>query len=199
MTAVRGRPREFDLDTALDAAVTVFWQCGYEGASMTTLTAAMGVNRPSLYAAFGTKRQLFDAALARYVTTRLTYVDRALAEPTARSVIETYLAGTVTAVTTPGLPRGCFLVQAALGVAPEHAEVARAVTAARRTTELALRRRLRRAARTGDLPAGVEPADLARAVGALSAGLAVQAAGGASRRELLGAVAAAVGGLSLPG
>src|SRR3954447_16297002 len=89
--SVIGRPRAFDVDQALDRAVEVFWRQGYEGASLSDLTAAMGINRTSMYAAFGNKRELFDKALARYATVDMTYVRDALAAPTAREVVETFL------------------------------------------------------------------------------------------------------------
>ncbi|WP_280299880.1 TetR/AcrR family transcriptional regulator [Nocardia abscessus] len=81
-----GRPRSFDIDSALDRALEVFWRYGYEGAALSDLTAAMGVNRPSLYAAFGSKAELFDRALERYVDGPGHYVAEALELPTARAV-----------------------------------------------------------------------------------------------------------------
>src|ERR1700759_424078 len=91
--AVKGRPREFDLDQALAAALRVFWAKGYEGASLTDLTEAMGITRPSLYAAFGNKEALFRKALDLYERDKLAYVANALAAPTARGVAERMLGG----------------------------------------------------------------------------------------------------------
>src|ERR1700704_2217328 len=88
-----GRPRSFDLDKALDAAMQVFWQKGYEGASLSDLTHAMGVNRPSLYAAFGDKETLFRKALDRYTKGPAAYVREALKQPTARAVTQQLLLG----------------------------------------------------------------------------------------------------------
>jgi AcrR family transcriptional regulator len=83
----KGRPREFDTDEALDKAMMVFWQQGFEGASLSDLTEAMGISRPSLYAAFGNKEELFRRALGRYVETGPAAEHfAALAEPTARAV-----------------------------------------------------------------------------------------------------------------
>src|SRR5487761_2228685 len=102
-----GRPRSFDREQALDAAMQVFWRQGYEGASLTALTTAMGINRPSLYAAFGDKAGLFREAVARYGTGPGRYIRRALGQPRARQVAEMLLRGAVNVATDPGNPSGC--------------------------------------------------------------------------------------------
>src|SRR3954466_14672758 len=109
----RGRPRAFDVDEALDKALKVFWRKGYEGATLPDLTRAMGINRPSLYAAFGSKEALFRKVIDRYVEGPASYVRAALAEPTARAVAERLLAGTIDVVTDRHNPRGCLIVQGA--------------------------------------------------------------------------------------
>src|SRR5207237_3295974 len=96
-----GRPRAFDVDEALDQALRVFWRKGYEGASLPDLTKAMGINRPSLYAAFGNKESLFRKALERYVEGPAAYVRRALTEPTARAVAKRLLSGAIDLLTDP--------------------------------------------------------------------------------------------------
>lgn len=180
-----GRPREFDVDAALDRALELFWRQGYEGTALSDLTDAMGINRPSLYAAYGNKEQLFVKALDRYMAVQATYLERAMALPTAREVVATLLADAVDLLTRPGLPHGCMTVQAALATSPD-AEAVRRVLAERRTgVEAAIRRRLEQAADERDLPAGAEPAVLARLVNTVYQGLAVQAAGGADREDLL--------------
>src|SRR5437762_10822949 len=105
----RGRPREFDTEQALDAALEVFWRKGYEGASLPDLTEAMGINRPSLYAAFGNKEELFRTVVTRYVEGPAAFVREALEEPTARGVAERLLSAAVDLVTDPRNPRGCLL------------------------------------------------------------------------------------------
>src|SRR5687768_18449833 len=95
----RGRPREFCVDEALAQALRVFWEKGYEGASLTDLTEAMGITRPSLYAAFGNKESLFKRALDLYETEKLAYVRRALDAPTARGVAQRLLEGAIETVT----------------------------------------------------------------------------------------------------
>src|SRR5438067_5604399 len=113
-TAPVGRPRSFDIDKALDRALQVFWHKGYEGTTLSDLTQAMGINRPSLYAAFGNKEALFRKALDRYGEGPAAYVRAALEEPTARAVAERLLLGTVEGLTDPGHPTGCLMVQGAL-------------------------------------------------------------------------------------
>ena len=183
--ARRGRPRAFDADEALDKALAVFWRKGYEGASLPDLTRAMGINRPSLYAAFGNKEQLFRKAVERYAQGPAGYVREALQLPTARAVVERLLLGGTCVATNPKGPRGCLMVQGAL-TCGDSAEPARKELASRRAAgEAALRRRLERARDEGDLPPGADPADLARYVVTVLHGMAVQAAGEASRAQLV--------------
>jgi AcrR family transcriptional regulator len=105
-SSVRGRPRAFRVDGALASALRVFWSKGYERASLTDLTDAMGITRPSLYAAFGNKEALFRKALDLYQREKIAYVEDALAQPTARQVAETLLRGALDNYCDPGEPRG---------------------------------------------------------------------------------------------
>ena len=177
-----GRPRAFDPDAALDRAMHVFWAKGYEGASLSDLTRAMRINRPSLYAAFGNKEQLFRKVLNRYMNGPVAWFGKALAKAKARDVVEQIFFSTATMAENPKIPPGCLLVQGALacGSASARKEVAARRTAA----ELALRRRLQRAKREGDLPKNADPVELAHYVMTVVRGMAVQSAGGASRDEL---------------
>src|SRR5437763_2169446 len=106
-----GRTRQFDVDEALDRALEVFWARGYEGASLPDLERAMGINRPSLYAAFGNKAALFRKAMDRYQEGPARFVREALEEPTARRMAERLIRGGVALVSNPKQPRGCFVVQ----------------------------------------------------------------------------------------
>lgn len=180
----RGRPRTFDADQALDRALDVFWRKGYEGATLPDLTAAMGINRPSLYAAFGNKEQLFRKALERYVAGPACYVGEALAQPTARKVVEALFQGGIEMLTNPKYPGGCFAVQSALACGDEATALRDELSTRRKTLELALRRRFQEAAKAGDLPAKIDAAALAGYICAVIHGMAVQAAGGAKRRDL---------------
>lgn len=180
----RGRPRSFDAEQALDRALDVFWRKGYEGASLYDLTEAMGINRPSLYAAFGNKEALFRQALDRYVAGPAAYVRAALAKPTAREVAEALLFGEIELLTNPSHPRGCFAVQGALACGDEAQRVREELCARRKSLELAIRRRFQRARAEGDLPRDIEPASLSTYLAAIIHGMAVQAAGGAKRKDL---------------
>jgi AcrR family transcriptional regulator len=180
-----GRPRTFDIDDALDRALHVFWQKGYEGTSLSDLTKAMGINRPSLYAAFGNKEELFRKALDRYTDGPASYVREALAEPTARAVVERLLRGAVALVTNPHNPSGCLWVQGALACGDQADPIRQDLISRRAAGESAIRQRFKRAILEGDLSPDANPADLARFVATVHVGIAVQAASGASRQHLL--------------
>ena len=181
-TAPRGRPRAFDPDTALDRAMHVFWAKGYEGASLSNLTRAMRINRPSLYAAFGNKEQLFRKVLDRYMDGPVAYFGKALAAPKARDVVEQIFRGTARMGDDSRIPAGCLLVQGALACG--NASARKEVAARRAAAEVALRRRLQRAKREGDLPKNADPGELAHYVMTVVRGMAVQSAGGASSDQL---------------
>jgi len=177
-----GRPRAFDPDVALDRAMHVFWAKGYEGASLSNLTRAMRINRPSLYAAFGNKQQLFGKVLDRYMDGPVAYFGKALAAPKARDAVKEIFFGTARMADDPRIPTGCLMVQGALACGDT--SVRKEVAERRAAAEVALRRRLQRAKREGDLPQSANPAELAGYVMTVVRGMAVQSAGGASRDQL---------------
>ena len=179
-----GRPRAFDVDEALDEALKIFWRKGYEGASLPDLTRAMGINRPSLYAAFGNKEALFRKALDRYHDGPAAYVREALEEPTARAVIGALLHGTVDLLSSPRNP-GDAHGQGALSCGRTADSIRRELASRRAAAQAAIRQRFKQAISDGDLPADTNAGDLARYVSTVMQGMAVQAAGGASRKELL--------------
>ncbi|MEV6641546.1 TetR/AcrR family transcriptional regulator [Amycolatopsis sp. NPDC051371] len=182
--AQAGRPRAFDAEAALQKAMVVFWEQGYDGASLADLTEAMGISRKSMYAAFGNKEDLFRKALQRYTEGPGAYIVEALQAPTAREVATGFLAGSVRANTRPGFPAGCLGVQGALAVGAT-GQVARDTLAAWRALGQAyLRDRFQQAVEGGDLPADADPELIARYVMTIANGLAVQAAGGAAREDL---------------
>lgn len=192
-SAGRGRPRSFDKERALDAALRVFWEKGYDGASLSDLTAAMGINRPSLYAAFGDKEALFRQVLERYEQGPVAYIAEALGEPSARRGVEKMLYGTVAALTRPHSPHGCLLVQGALACGDESSAMRKELATRRSAGEVALRKRLKKAKEDGELPAAADPANLARFYMAVMHGMSVQAAGGANRAALESVAETALG------
>lgn len=183
-TERRGRPRTFNLDEALDKALRVFWQKGYEGASLDDLTGAMGISRPSLYAAFGDKETLFRKALDRYESGPSSFAREALKEPTARGVVERLLREAIKMHTDPNTPPGCLMVHGALASGEGSDSIRLELNARRSADEIGLRQRLAHAKAEGDLPHDANPADLARYIVTIMRGMAVQASGGASRNEL---------------
>lgn len=180
----RGRPREFDVDEALEAALRVFWMKGYEGASLADLTEAMGISRPSLYAAFGSKEELFRQAVERYLEGPAAHAREALQAPTARAVVERLLSGTIDLLSDLSKPAGCLLVQGALACGQPSESVQQQLARQRKAGEAALRARLERALTEGDLPPDADPADLARYISTVTWGMSVQARSGAGREDL---------------
>jgi AcrR family transcriptional regulator len=179
-----GRPRAFDFDHALDQALMVFWRRGYENASISELTQAMGINPPSLYAAFGNKEGLFRKALARYLDVRTRFWDHALAAPTARGVIERLLRGSVEFLTDADNPPGCLLVRGAMTCSDLGKDIQQELIAVRKSAEHAVWQRLATAKETGELPADIDPCAFAGYIAAVLEGMSVHAAGGASREDL---------------
>ncbi|QRN98009.1 TetR/AcrR family transcriptional regulator [Archangium violaceum] len=185
----RGRPRGFDSTKALDQALEVFWRLGYEGASIADLTEAMGIAAPSLYAAFGSKAELYRQVLERYRASQGASTPRALTEePTARAAMERILREAARGFSNREHPRGCMISTAVLTCAEENQPVAEHVATLRAGALAALRTRLEQGIAEGELPAGTDPAALARYFGAIIQGMSVQAQDGASEAELLAIV-----------
>jgi AcrR family transcriptional regulator len=175
-----GRPRAFDPDEALETAMRLFWQKGYEGTSLTDLTEAIGVNRPSLYAVFGNKEELFRRACARY-SERSTCPKKVPGE-TARDVTKAFLLAAVQTVVDPEHP-GCMLVTSALAGSDESETIREELCAARQSVVVALTERFQCAEAKGEtLPASA--ADLARFVVTVSSGMTVLARSGATEEDL---------------
>lgn len=179
-----GRPRGFDADAALERAMRVFWEQGYEGATLTDLTAAMGITRTSMYAAFGNKEELFRAAVQRYTEGPADYIARALEQPTARQVAAAFLTGAVGATTRPDGPAGCLVVQGSLAAGEAGRPARDTLIALREDTWSQLHERLARAVDQGDLPPDTDPGLVARYLMTVSNGIAVQAATGVPAEEL---------------
>ena len=184
--ACRGRPREFCVDEALAQALRMFWEKGYEGTSLNDLTEAMGITRPSLYAAFGNKESLFRKALDLYETEKLAYIRRALEQPTARGVAEIMLRGSVDNVMSVSCnePHGCMGVITSVACGPESQSVREEVVKRGEAGKRALMERFDRAKAEGDLPAHIDTEGLMRVLIAMLQGISVQANQGASREDL---------------
>ena len=179
-----GRPRSFDPGAALERAMHIFWAKGYEGASLSDLTRAMRINRPSLYAAFGNKEELFRKVLDQYMNGPLAYFGQALAASKARDVVEQIFFGAAEMAGDPRNPAGCLVVQGALACGNAARSVRKEIAARRAAAKAALRRRFQRAKREGDLPQGADPADLAHYVMTVLHGMAVQGADSATPAQL---------------
>ncbi|MEU1333461.1 TetR/AcrR family transcriptional regulator [Streptomyces sp. NPDC005865] len=182
-TKQRGRPRSFDRETALEQALHAFWEHGYEGTSVSDLTRAMGIGAPSLYAAFGDKRRLFDEVVVRYDHTHGAFGGRAFdEEPTVRGAVSRMLREAAAEFTAPDHPRGCLVISAAINcTTPEVEEALRE----RRNANLAdIESRIRAAVAAGELPDGIDPEALACYTGAVFQGMSQQARDGATRDDL---------------
>ncbi|WP_369391783.1 TetR/AcrR family transcriptional regulator [Streptomyces sp. CG1] len=179
----RGRPRSFDRATALEKALMAFWEHGYEATSVSDLTRIMGIGAPSLYAAFGDKRTLFEEVVRVYGDTHGAFGDRAIAEePTARAAVERMLREAAAEYTDPAHPYGCLVMHAATNCTSP--EVEQLLRERRNANMAALASRIRADIAAGLLPAGTDAAALARHTGAMIQGMSQQARDGASRGEL---------------
>ena len=182
--ACKGRPREFDVDEALASALRVFWRKGYDGTSLTDLTEAMGITRPSLYAAFGNKEALFRKALDLYEREKLAYIGEALAEPTSRGVAERLLRGALEMQTSECEPRGCMRVISSISCGAEAESVKADLTERRASSQKALIERMERAKAEGDLPPNTDVQGITNYLLAILQGMSVQAGSGATKAEL---------------
>lgn len=183
-TKLKGRPREFCVDQALASALHVFWAKGYEGASLTDLTEAMGITRPSLYAAFGNKEALFRKALDLYEHEKLEYIGEALAAPTARGVAERLLRGGLKNQTSSSEPHGCLGVISSMACGAEAESIREEVLQRGASAKRNLIARMEQAKGEGDLPAHVDAQAMTTYLLAILQGMAVQAGAGATRAEL---------------
>ncbi|SBW11832.1 Transcriptional regulator, TetR family [uncultured Alphaproteobacteria bacterium] len=179
-----GRPRAFCAEKALDAALEVFWRKGFDGASLTDLTEAMGINRPSLYGAFGNKEELFRKALDRYVTVKVAYIRHAHEAETAYGVAERLLMGAAEMMTDPSHPVGCLAVKGMATCSAEDGPVREELNKIRDEYEAAMRDRIARAKAAGELPEDADPDDLMRYLTTVVQGMAIQASMGATVEDL---------------
>ena len=179
-----GRPIGFDRDAALEAAMLLFWQRGYEGTSMADLTHAMGLNPSSIYAAFGDKHTLFQLVVKRYMELRAQYAVRALEEPTLERFIRALFDNTVAFLTTPGHPPTCMTLAGAAGCSLDATPARDLMTEIRKQNQVALKERLLKARKSGELPKKINVDDYTRYLSTIVAGLSIQAANGSTKAEL---------------
>jgi AcrR family transcriptional regulator len=187
----RGRPRSFDRDQALERAMKVFWDKGFEATSLCDLTDAMGINPPSLYSAFGDKESLFLEAVERYQSRRgetCPYCE----EPTARLAVEKLLTYLAAEFTCDDHPRGCLLVMAATTNADSSRKLQEGLTARRMAARARLKTRIEKGIRDGDVPGGTDAGALADFYSTLITGMSLQARDGATRKALMATVATAM-------
>ncbi|GAB2874823.1 TetR/AcrR family transcriptional regulator [Paraburkholderia jirisanensis] len=188
------RPREFDEDEVLEQALHVFWDRGYEAASLADLQDATGLTKSSLYKAFESKEGLFRRVLDRYQRNQLAFREAALTQPTPWLIAESLLYGIVNLHTGRNTPSGCLLTLSALACSPDARALGDELAERRNDFERRLRARLVAVADAGPLPPGMNSQEAAAFIATLIQGLAVQAKGGASRRQLRQIVAAVLTG-----
>jgi AcrR family transcriptional regulator len=179
-----GRPREFDIEKAVAKASELFWREGYDRTTLTNLTAAMGITPPSFYFAFGSKEKLFKQVFERYITGHMGYFDVAMAEPTARKVVEKLLYAIADSQTDPTKPPGCLGVNNALPHTDEPDGVRTMIASYGESSLEKLRMRFAKAKSDGDLPRSANPSTLAMFIQTLNWGMAVHAQMGATRADL---------------
>ncbi len=179
------QPRGFNRSEALDRALELFWRNGYEGTSIADLTEAIGISRPSLYAAFGDKEQLFQAVLAHYVIGPGSFIQLALDQPRATDAIRALLLNAAASFTSPDYPPGCLVVQGALATGTEGVTARDLLVAERLSRQAAVHARLKRGVSEGDLPARTDPVVITEYLMTLLNGMAVQVLGGADGPMLI--------------
>lgn len=192
-TRARGRPLSFDRDKALENAMHIFWERGYEAASVSELTAAMGITPPSLYAAFGDKERLFLEAIERYASGPGSAAPRALAEePTARQAIARLLNEAADELTRTCHPAGCMVVSAATNCSEASTHIRKALAKRRAALQAGVRDRIAQGIVDGDLPADTDATSLANFYCTVFQGMSMQARDGASRKSLMAIAATAM-------
>jgi AcrR family transcriptional regulator len=179
-----GRPIGFDKDAALEAAMLLFWERGYEGTSMADLTQAMGLNPSSIYAAFGDKNALFQLAANRYMGIRAQYAVKALEEATLEKFIRALFDSTIAFLTKPGHPPTCMTLAGAVGCSVDAKPARDLMTEIRRQNQAAIKERLLKARKSGELPKEINVDDYTRYLSTILAGLSIQAANGSTKAEL---------------
>jgi AcrR family transcriptional regulator len=179
-----GRPRAFDTDAALDAALKVFWVKGYEGTTVADLTKAMNLNMSSLYAAFGDKENLFRQIAARYAESASQMYERAMIKPALSASLSALFAETVEFLNRPGNPPGCLTIMGALASSSSTVPVQQLLLKMRTKGQLRIQARCEQAQREGELAPSFDSVAFSRYIATILWGLMVQGASGASKRQM---------------
>lgn len=180
-----GRPRAFDPEAALDAAMLLFWEHGYEATSLAMLREAMGLTPPQIYNAFTDKETLFRRALARYHDSEIGFALDALSAPvSAKEAVRLLLLGAAQSYTRPGKPGGCLFISGALATSPQAQGIADELKTYRKASEAAIAARLAKGREAGELPAGLPVERLAKYLTGVMHGMSIQARDGASTDDL---------------
>ena len=186
-----GRPRQFDVETAVETATEFFWRHGYEGTSLSDLTEAIGITPPSFYFAFRSKEELFKLVVERYFAIHRDRVEVACQEPTARAVAAKMFYGYAEVITSPSHPPGCLGLNSALPCSLAN-PVRNWLADLRKQLRLKLRKRFIAARAGGDLPSDTDPDALARLAVTVAWGIAVETQSGATRKDLHKTIEAAL-------
>lgn len=179
-----GRPRSFDAEDVLEKALQVFWEKGYEGTSLTDLTQAMGINKPSLYSTFGNKEELFLKVVEVYEKRPCGYFHPSLAKETVKEVIASMLNGSAESLADKTHPQGCMIIQGALTGSSAADSVKEALIVRRRNNEEKLKARFELAQSQGELREEFSPELLASYLAVILQGMTIQATNGATATQL---------------
>ncbi|MFJ2709701.1 TetR/AcrR family transcriptional regulator [Pseudomonas sp. NPDC087346] len=191
----RGRPRAYDPQTALAKALGVFWSTGYSGASLDSIASAAGMNRPSLYAAFGDKHALYIKALEQYWETASAAMQQALSDTslTLEQALTGFYEGQLAIYFSgDGQPRGCFAIGTATTEAVEDPQIRDVLADRLSRLDADLQARLQTAIDSGELQADADPAALAVLASSLLHSISIRARAGKSRDELSGLARSAI-------
>lgn len=188
----KGRPRQFDTEVAIEKAMKLFWKKGFHGTTIPNLTEALGINRPSLYAAFGSKENLFKLTLDLYRRDPASYVNRALGKPTAHAAFRSLLNGVIDLLTDTKNPGGCLFVCGALASGEASESILEELRRRRIDGEKDIRERFERAVAEGDLPKNTDVKALSRYAATQLWGLSVMGMNGTSKSDLLAAADIAI-------
>jgi AcrR family transcriptional regulator len=181
----RGRPIEFDKEKALDNALHLFWAKGYEGTSLGDLVETLGINKPSLYATFGNKEDLFNKVLKTYTQGPANFVIKALQEKTSKDAAFRFLSEAADVLTSKNNPKGCLITQSALSCSDSSLSVKNLLIQYRKNIEKQLKDRFDKSKKDGDLSKSTDTQSLAKFIITIHQGMSVQATSGASKKELL--------------